>query len=1029
MYNIYSIGDGNFLYTVFNAISLMCYGESGSSFSSGLMRIYSISALLGFLWLLVQNIMTQKPLNLGSYILAWIIFTGLFVPKAEVSITDLQTQQVRQLDNVPLIVGVSGNIISSVGKAITNQFENFFYNVGGLSSGDASLKNGGGYLGYLSLIMNARRKLEAETLWSDIDARLCNNLSYCTVNSKQSFQNYMTDCGAYLTRGLANVKESTITSFEKFKYTNPNLHTVINIDPNVINGTYVCSVAWSKLNGVLQQADVKNVFMSYLTDNYKMEGEEKSDTTTRALTNEKNLNNAIKFLTGGNGSSTAYDYVAMTALRPLYNEGIVRFESWGSESARAAIMLKQAQQQRDIQWGAEQSMFENVMRPAITFFEGFVYAITPLMPFFLFFGMGGLNLIGKYFMLIMWVQLWQPCLAICNFYIETTVAQKLSGDLINTALSSYAGMDTALEEIQHWVAIGGLLAASIPFLSLFILTGSVYTFNSIAGRMVGGDFVNEKAVSPDVVQHAPMINNSVGAVESNASGSGYAVGSTPNYMTMNLGSMVSSAKSSANNAVRSSAINVGKTLSDAYNSITNTSQQQAFMESVANNLQTQNSKQFQDAYQFAKNYADSKGWSFSNAETNAFASALMINQATSGSISIGGMFKGFGINGSMARSNSDNKSNTNQNFNTDLNQASQNYNDQVSKSKAVSDGSSIASALGKATQATNQNGVNYGYSSEKGASISRSSQEAISTAKSYSELNAMSSSMATSKSISSNKAADYISDKTYDDYMNPYRIDSELTLSSEDRAKIENRADYIDGGSIHGKKAALWEHFAEKVKSGDTTAFKMLNGNFNNEYGVNAESTAQAHSGLKTQSSSIDNEFNLRKNNVLNNQGGIIGEVSNNTSSLTNSVNNGQNEVQETLTQNESKTKATGNDVTERVWGNVEDSYDNHVDNATSAGKTYENANLDPYTKRALGVARTWGYELDIHDKNDKVIIDKLRYNVCPSILSARGEDIEMADQYQMTNQNYQGHQRIDFKGRKMDYKPTVDELPIYVKR
>src|SRR5574344_810883 len=852
MYNIYSIGDGNFLYTVFNAISLMCYGESGSSFSSGLMRIYSISALLGFVWLLVQTIMTQKPLNLGSYILAWIIFTGLFVPKAEVSITDLQTQQVRQIDNVPLIVGVSGNIISSVGKAITNQFENFFYNVGGLSSGDASLKNGGGYLGYLSLIMNARRKLEAETLWSDIDARLCNNLSYCTVNSKQSFQNYMTDCGAYLTRGLANVKESTITSFEKFKYTNPNLHTVINIDPNVINGTYVCSVAWSKLNGVLQQADVKNVFMSYLTDNYKMEGEEKSDTTTRALTNEKNLNNAIKFLTGGNGSSTAYDYVAMTALRPLYNEGIVRFESWGSESARAAIMLKQAQQQRDIQWGAEQSMFENVMRPAITFFEGFVYAITPLMPFFLFFGMGGLNLIGKYFMLIMWVQLWQPCLAICNFYIETTVAQKLSGDLINTALSSYAGMDTALEEIQHWVAIGGLLAASIPFLSLFILTGSVYTFNSIAGRMVGGDFVNEKAVSPDVVQHAPMINNSVGAQTWNATSHGVSVGSESLFKNYNWSAISQQSVSSAQSVLNGQSSQFVGQYQRATSHTKSFKDAKAYNDSFTDGVRGNSTQAVQDARSFVTQWAEKNGFNLSTAEINQATSQVMRNDSAAinanGSVSRSSKMKmlnaGAGVSGGVSGQKSIGSSHAlGRNLNQgDMTQLIADYGESGAKNKVYSDGSSYASELANIHQASDSKAFDNAYGSGSNAAISNSGSEVISSTKQFNQLASFSNNQSSTKSISSYQAASMISDDELKILETKAKRDG--TFGEVER-RIIDRAEQLQAGGLGNedmcKKAAYFEYYADK---GDLEEFAMLGGNYTE--GSVTSSNAYQNSNLKT---------------------------------------------------------------------------------------------------------------------------------------------------------------------------------------
>ncbi len=59
-------------------------------------------------------------------------------------------------------------------------------------------------------------------------------------------------------------------------------------------------------------------------------------------------------------------------------------------------MVNQAIQQRNTQWAAEQSMFMTVVRPMLTFFEGFIYAITPIIAFIIVMGSFGLQLAGKY---------------------------------------------------------------------------------------------------------------------------------------------------------------------------------------------------------------------------------------------------------------------------------------------------------------------------------------------------------------------------------------------------------------------------------------------------------------------------------------------------------------------------------------------------------------------------------------------------------------------------------------------------------
>ncbi|MCV5888804.1 conjugal transfer protein TraG N-terminal domain-containing protein, partial [Escherichia coli] len=79
----------------------------------------------------------------------------------------------------------------------------------------------------------------------------------------------------------------------------------------------------------------------------------------------------------------------------------------------------QAIQQRNTQWAAEQSMFMSVVRPMLTFFEGFVYAITPIMGFIIVMGSMGMTLAGKYFQTVLWIQLWMPVLSITNLFIHT----------------------------------------------------------------------------------------------------------------------------------------------------------------------------------------------------------------------------------------------------------------------------------------------------------------------------------------------------------------------------------------------------------------------------------------------------------------------------------------------------------------------------------------------------------------------------------------------------------------------------------
>lgn len=172
-------------------------------------------------------------------------------------------------------------------------------------------------------------------------------------------------------------------------------------------------------------------------------------------------------------------------------------------------MINQAVQQRNTQWAAEQTMFMTVVRPMLTFFEGFIYAITPIIAFIIVMGSFGVQLAGKYVQTILWIQLWMPVLSIINLFVHTAATNQMASLSANGLNSMYA-LSSSGDVLQHWIATGGMLAASTPIISLFIVSGSTYAFTSLASKIGGGDHVDEKLNTPDVLKQGPLDASSTG---------------------------------------------------------------------------------------------------------------------------------------------------------------------------------------------------------------------------------------------------------------------------------------------------------------------------------------------------------------------------------------------------------------------------------------------------------------------------------------------------------------------------------------
>jgi conjugal transfer mating pair stabilization protein TraG len=205
----------------------------------------------------------------------------------------------------------------------------------------------------------------------------------------------------------------------------------------------------------------------------------------------------------------AQQYMVMASIAPFWTTGKANvYREMGNYTE--AAMVEQAAQQRNTQWAAEERLFSRIVRPMMTFFEAFLFAISPLMMFAIGLGPVGIGMIGKYLIFALWIQLWKPIMAVVHLYVIMAAGRKLdalqdtaTGDVPIPSLSSIWKMDLILSD---YLGTGGMLAASTPAISLMLIYGSAITATHLAGRLQGSDHINEKTMSPDVAQPAAALS-------------------------------------------------------------------------------------------------------------------------------------------------------------------------------------------------------------------------------------------------------------------------------------------------------------------------------------------------------------------------------------------------------------------------------------------------------------------------------------------------------------------------------------------
>lgn len=604
MFTIHSIGDSAFLEQILIAVSMI-------TGTGDFEKMVSIGLLLGILIVCIQSVFQgAKQINYQQVLMGWLVYACSFGPSTTVAIEDAYTGEVRVVANVPILVGFVGGMISNVGYTITNLFET----------------------GYGVIVPNVTESHFSETLklLNEVRRRAYDTGVFIALNKangggnvdvRLSWNNYIRECT--LTKvdlKLMSLDElmNSPTS-EALRFNSELYGTRLYLSAGNPDGAdYSCTDGWFAISNAT--ANLTSPLVIEALNN--MLG---IDTTTGEDAITK-INDSLQAM--GASTTSSIDYLKAALLEPLYYEAASgRYQDL--QDYGSALMINQAIQQRNTQWAAEQSMFMTVVRPMLTFFEGFIYAISPIIGFIIVMGSFGLQLAGKYMQTILWIQLWMPVLSIINLFVHTAASKEMSS-LSSGGLDSMYALSSTGDVLQHWIATGGMLAAATPIISLFIVTGSTYAFNGIASRIGGSDHVNEKMQTPDLLQQDPIMKGQPALSHNQFSGS-MVTGAESLIDKVNIGQTLSSVVSSSEAASSQATRDFSKQLSNSVFSGASAEKSYAKLKAVGESLRASGSSRANTVLGQAQDYARQYG--ISESHTDAIAGAIAMK--ASGSVDAG----------------------------------------------------------------------------------------------------------------------------------------------------------------------------------------------------------------------------------------------------------------------------------------------------------------------------------------------------------------------------------------------------------
>lgn len=488
-FTVITFGDFGLMVQAFNGIAAL---TNHSSF----VFIPTMGILIGLLYMTSRYITTFR-MDLHHLITGVLLFYVMFVPKATVLLESPTTGSVVPVANVPIGLAAPLAITSQMGVYFTEQFETVF----SVPSEASLLENG--YSDALTILLKVRD--------FDIKATDANSSAASALNQdvERSVQDYLTDCVMYNIYSVA----PTITWAQIKQNTDPNIWNIlktdyVNIDTTLyLDGAPVfesCSKAWDDINTKVftSTAKVDSIGQSLMA----MLGSAK----TSAMTYDERLDVALGAIGISAGNSQRY-MINSLMINMLSNSDSI-YSSKASDLG-ATIMKTQATNQNNTRWAAEESQFVRYSKPIISFIELFVIAATPIMAFVIVaFGQSGFMLAFKYIMMIVWVSMWAPTLALSNFFIHYKIVDfiqnyALQHATVNDSILNLGSLPLLWTQLQDWVAVGGMMAAATPALTLMLIYGSSVTATNLASKMNQGQSVDEKTLAPDIQKSAPIVNN------------------------------------------------------------------------------------------------------------------------------------------------------------------------------------------------------------------------------------------------------------------------------------------------------------------------------------------------------------------------------------------------------------------------------------------------------------------------------------------------------------------------------------------
>lgn len=490
MLDIYSIGDIDYLVTILNSIAAWA-GTSNPG------KLAAVGGMIGVFVICGQSIISGgKAPQFQNFLVAIIFYWFLMGPGVGVTVNDVYSGNTQNVANVPLGVAVIGSVMSSVGYTITEQMEQMFSTPkmtscfsGTSTTPECGFLSGVRHMGHpaIDLYLPGVNSLPAAQQ-GNFRKTLLNYVQDCTYTGlsldQTQISSIMTDSNPWAALGFASDIYGTKTYIPM-------------VDP-LVGTDRTCSEAYTQITAYLSGTNFWDHIRDHIKATFGIEGDP-------YIVGQDELDNMTTHT--GTAAENIYSVYLAKILNPLFAEGINAEELMKYNMSSGDLTAAQAVAQRNEQWYGDRRLFQTTIRPALTFFEGLFYALTPFMAIMVMIVPFGIKMIIRYLQTAVWIQCWMPMMSVVNLYAYMAYYGEFSA--LKTAAvsaSSLYGVVAVQSSANEWIAQANLLGSMVPALAMLVVYGTSVVLTHMAGQLRGGDHYDESLRAPSVVKNAPIFN-------------------------------------------------------------------------------------------------------------------------------------------------------------------------------------------------------------------------------------------------------------------------------------------------------------------------------------------------------------------------------------------------------------------------------------------------------------------------------------------------------------------------------------------